>query len=98
MANFMTRVELHGATFDDYVNLHTHMAREGFTNTIRGGDGALYHLPPAEYDLTANCTVVEAREKASKAATQTRKSFAVLTVERGAAAWVGLAKVQQRAA
>jgi hypothetical protein len=54
MASFMTRVELHGANYQDYVNLHAHMTHEGFTNRIRGNDGAVYQLPPAEYDLTAN--------------------------------------------
>jgi hypothetical protein len=97
MASFMTRVELHGATYQDYTNLHAYMAQEGFTNTIRGSDGALYQLPPAEYELIANCSTVQAREKASKAATRTLKTFAVLTVEYSSAAWVGLSKVQQQA-
>ena len=98
MASFMTRVELHGATYQDYVNLHTYMAQEGFTNTIRSSEGVLYQLPPAEYELIASCTTVQAREKASKAAARTLKTFAVLTVEYSAGAWVGLDKAQQRAA
>ena len=53
---------------------------------------------PAEYELIANCTTVQARERASKAATRTLKTFAVLTVEYSSAAWVGLGKAQQRAA
>ncbi len=98
MASFMTRVELHSATYQDYANLHAYMSQEGFTNTIRSGDGVLYQLPPAEYELIANCTTVQAREKASKAATRTHKTFAVLTVEYSSAAWSGLSKVQQRVA
>lgn len=35
MATFMARVELHDAIYQDYVNLHSHMTQEGFTNTIR---------------------------------------------------------------
>jgi hypothetical protein len=93
----MTRVELHGATYQDYTNLHAYMAEEGFRNTIRGSNGALYQLPPAEYDLIANCSTVQVREKASRAATRTLKTFAVLTVEYSSAAWVGLSKVQQQA-
>jgi hypothetical protein len=98
MATFMTRVELHSAVYQDYVNLHSFMAQEGFTNTIRSGDGILYQLPPAEYELQANCTADKAREKASRAATRTGKSFAVIAVQYGAAAWVGLQKTQSRAA
>lgn len=97
MATFMTRIELHGAVYQDYVNLHSYMSQEGFTTTILGNDGARYQLPPAEYDLTANCTAVQAREKASRAAQKTLKGCAVLTVEYSGAAWIGLSKVQQRA-
>lgn len=97
MATFMTRIELHGAVYQDYVNLHAYMSQEGFTTTILGNDGALYQLPAAEYDLTANCTLVQAREKASRAAQKTLKSYAVLAVEYSGAAWHGLSKVQQRA-
>ena len=98
MAMFMTRVELHGAVHQDYVNLHTYMSQEGFTTTIIGNDGTFYHLPPAEYGLIATCTVVQAREKASRAAQKTLKSHAALTVEYSGAAWFGLSRVQQRAA
>ena len=97
MASFMTRVELHSATYQDYANLHTYMAQEGFTNTIRSNEGVLYQLPPAEYELIANCTAMQARDKAVKAATRTSKKFAVVAVEYGSAAWVGLSKVQHQA-
>lgn len=97
MASFMTRVELHGANYQDYVNLHAHMTHEGFTNRIRGNDGAVYQLPPAEYDLTANCTLDQAREKASRAAQKTLKTFAVVVSMYTSAAWMGLGKVQQQA-
>ena len=94
MAVFMTRVELHGAVYQDYVNLHTYMAQEGFTNTIRSDDGVTYQLPPAEYELNATCTAAQARDKASKAATRTLKAFAVVAAERTSAAWIGLAKAK----
>jgi hypothetical protein len=94
MATFMTRVELHGAVYEDYVKLHAYMAQEGFTTTIRSDDGNVYQLPPAEYELIANCTAAQARDKAGKAATRTLKSFAIVAAERGAAAWIGLAKAR----
>ena len=94
MANFTTRVELHGAAYQDYTNLHTYMAQEGFTHVIRGDDGILYQLPPAEYEINANCTALQVRDKASRAAARTFKSYSILAVERGAAAWVGLAKAK----
>ena len=98
MPTFITRVELHDATYQDYVKLHGFMGLEGFTNTIRGDDGGVYQLPPAEYHLVANCTASQARDKASAAAQKTLKKFAVIASEYTAAAWVGLAKAQSRAA
>jgi hypothetical protein len=97
MASFTTRVELHGATYENYVELHGFMAQEGYSQTILGGDGSLYYLPPAEYNLVANCTIEAARERASRAAEKTRKGFAVLVSQYTQAAWVGLQKVQAAA-
>ncbi len=97
MANFMTRVELHGASYQDYVNLHAYMTQEGFTNRIRGDDGAVYQLPPAEYDLITNCTMDQVREKASRAVRKTFKTFAVVVSMYTGAAWMGLGKVQPQA-
>jgi hypothetical protein len=93
MAKFMTRVELHDANYQDYVNLHSYMSKEGFSNTIRGDDGTLYQLPPAEYTTVADCTVLEVRDKASRAAQKTGKSSAVISSNHSGAAWVGLKKV-----
>ncbi len=45
----------------------------------------------------ANCTAIQAYDKANKAATRTLKTFAALTVEYTSAVWVGLGKVQQQA-
>jgi hypothetical protein len=97
MAAFNTRVELHDANYQDYVNLHSYMAQEGYTNTIRADDGTTYQLPPAEYNLVANCTIAQALEKAQRAAQKTRKSFAVLVSEYTSSRWVGLAKVRSAA-
>jgi hypothetical protein len=97
MATFLTRVELHDATYENYVQLHDFMGQEGFTATIRGGDGALYQLPPAEYHLSANCTIEDARAKASRAAQKTQRNYAVLVSEYSRAAWNGLKQVQARA-
>jgi hypothetical protein len=98
VAKFIARVELHDATYSDYLQLHGFMQQEGFTNTIRGGDGIVYQLPPAEYHIEAPWTAVQARDLASRAAQKTQKTFAVLTSEYNAAAWRGLNKVQMAGA
>lgn len=97
MSTFITRVELHGATYEDYGELHGHMALEGYSTTIRADDGTSYHLPPAEYQLTADCTIEDARTSAARAAQKTRKAFAILTSEYTRAAWIGLQPVRVRA-
>ena len=87
MASFMTRIELHSATYQDYVSLHGYMAQEGFTNTIRSDAGKVY----------ANCTRADALEKAKRAAQKTRKSFAAVVSEYIGCTWDGLAEVKQQA-
>ena len=98
MAEFMTRVELHDATYNDYLQLHGFMRQEGFTQTIRGDDGTVYQLPPAEYHIEAPWTAAQARDVASRAAQKTQKAFAALTAEYNAAAWRGLNKVRMAGA
>ena len=94
MAWFITRVELHGATYQDYTNLHAFMAAEGYTPTIRGSDGKTYQIPPAEYHLDGTYTCNQALEKAKRAATRTGKGFAAVATEAVSAAWVGLPLAQ----
>lgn len=94
MAWFIARVELHNAAYPDYAALHTYMAAEGYTNTIRGGDGKTYQLPPAEYHLEAICTRDQALEKTKRAARRTSKGFAVVVSETPGVSWVGLPVVQ----
>lgn len=100
MAAFMTRVELHDAKYpQDYVTLHGYMSLEGFTNTIQGSNGNVYELPPAEYNLIADCTRLEVIEKAKRAAQKTKKEFAVVVSEytNHGCNWIGLKVVPQRA-
>jgi len=49
MANYIARVELHSASYDDYEELHDNMGQQGFARMIRGSDGKDYHLPTGTY-------------------------------------------------
>jgi hypothetical protein len=93
MATFMTRVELHNASYSDYESLHTAMETEGFERTITSNDGVLYNLPTAEYYRSANLTKGQILESAKRAATTTRKAFAVVVTESNGVTWEGLSKV-----
>ncbi|HUI90827.1 MAG TPA: hypothetical protein VLX68_01140 [Chitinivibrionales bacterium] len=90
MATFMTRVELHDATYMDYESLHSAMQREGFTRTILAADGNTYILPTAEYYRTAQLTKNQVLESAQRAAVMTRKRYAVIVAETSGVTWSGL--------
>lgn len=93
MARFTVRVELHGADEDDYDLLHERMERAGFSRQIEGGDGKLYHLPPAEYDFQGQETIEQVRTKAHEVARTVRQRPAIL-VTQGSRAWSGLDEVK----
>jgi len=80
MAKFTTRVELYGkATWDDYEKLHSAMAKEGFSRTIKWeNDDTIYQMPHAEYNRNAEMASDEVRDSAVKAAASVWKDFAVL--------------------
>jgi hypothetical protein len=88
MASFTTRVELHGATSQDYDVLHAWMHAEGFKRTIRAENGVEYHLPTAEYDLAGGYSVMMVRDKAARAASKTGRRFWILVTEAGPRAWM----------
>jgi len=90
MSKFITRVELHGATNVDYLVLHQEMRKRNFSQIIRGDDGKLYQLPPAEYFSFGDIQGEDVRELARDAADLTGKRSAVLVSEYRAAFWVGL--------
>ena len=90
MSKFITRVELHNAEGGDYVTLHQAMESAGFTRTIRGDNGVLYHLPWAEYYCDVNGTAEAVLEAAKNAVAQTRRFGGVLVSELVRAVWNGL--------
>lgn len=66
MASFTVRVELHGATQQNYTDLHERMAAAHFKRVIQGESPSLigyWHLPTAEYDHSAAATAVQVRDR-----------------------------------
>jgi hypothetical protein len=92
MPSFMTRIELHDGSYDEYQILHQAMAAEGFERTITSDDGVTYHLPSAEYYRTVELTRQQVLEAAKRAAGKTRKSFAAIVTESRGSTWNGLKK------
>lgn len=96
MAKFSTRVELHSASYSDYETLHAAMERRGFSRQITSDDGKTYHLPTAEYNISAALDRQQVLESAKVAATETGKSFEVLVTESDGRTWHGLQEVAVR--
>jgi hypothetical protein len=92
MATFTTRVELHGATRDDYETLHDAMEGEGFSRKIKGDDGTRYHLPEAEYTISGVLTRTDVLDRAERAADQTGRSSSLLVTEAVGRSWRRLSK------
>jgi hypothetical protein len=95
---YMTRVELHDATWEDYTKLHGKMKAAGFSQTIKGDDGVVYELPPAEYYYVGQETRLQVLEKAKQAARAVKPSFAVVVTESNGVNWLGLKVVRSAVA
>ena len=94
MPNFMTRVELHNATYQDYENLHSAMETEGFERTITSDQGTTYHLPTAEYYRSTTLTRSQVLDSAKRAADKTKKHYAAVVTESNGVTWHGLEPVR----
>ncbi|MDE2020905.1 MAG: hypothetical protein KGJ13_11265 [Patescibacteria group bacterium] len=81
MKRFITRVELHGAGEQDYVNLHEAMERMGFARKIWADTRIWYYLPTAEYVYTGNITNQEVFNMAQRAANSTGRNSWILVAE-----------------
>lgn len=91
MANYIARVELHSASYDDYEELHDKMGQQGFSRQIRGSDGKEYHLPTGTYIMrNANVPGSDALNRAGNAAEQTGKKSSIIVAEWDSATWRGL--------
>jgi hypothetical protein len=94
MPNYMTRVELHHATEEDYETLHAAMEAQGFERTITSAERRVYHLPTAEYYRATNLQRGQVLESAKAAATTTGRRYAVVVTESNGLTWFGLEEVR----
>jgi hypothetical protein len=94
MATFMIRVELHSATYPDYVQLAKALAAQNVIDTIKGDNGLWYKLPPAEYQCIANLTPEAVRQIVATAAATTGKTYAIVVTQSAGMSWSGLEAVK----
>lgn len=93
MAHFITRVELHDATEENYQTLHVEMEELGFTRTIKGHDGATYKLPSAEYNYEGEVPIDTVLDKAKYTADTIGLKYEILVSESPKRRWHGLEKL-----
>lgn len=93
MARFTVRVELHGATWDDYAALYEQLAAYGITDVIASNEGIAYRMPPAEYNYEGLATRDQVLDAAKACAASVVRSYAVLVTEATARLWHGLERV-----
>jgi hypothetical protein len=91
MANYMARVELHSATWNDYELLHASMQRRGFVRIIKSSNGKSYQLPTGTYVVSnSNSSLQNALNTATEAANETRRQSWVIVADWTVASWIGL--------
>lgn len=88
MGKFITRVELHGASWpSDYEDLHRYMAEENFGRVIQGDDGEWYHLPMATYFSHGTRSPHEMFALARRAAARTFHDAEICVIEANTIVW-----------
>lgn len=93
MSRFITRVELHAATYQDYEILHDAMKEQKFYRTIQDSNTKeVFHLPTAEYWSQSEALdqkgVLELAEFAAK---KTGKKYSIVVTKSGGITFVNLA-------
>ena len=89
MANYTIRIELHGASAQDYLRLHDAMFQIGAKIYIEGDNGVAYQMPSAEYDLeNTGLSAAQVRDVAYEIARRFTPNPWVLVTEVASRAWV----------
>jgi hypothetical protein len=92
MSKFTVRVQLEGASLDEYPSLHEAMSKAGFSKTISSKNQTHYQLPRAEYAYEGNSiTATDVLKKVKDVAKSTERDYAILVTESKNRAWYGLA-------
>ncbi len=96
MSAYTIRIELHDATWQNYVDLANDLARVGVTDLITASNGTTYKMPPAEYNYEGQALIDQVLNAAKAAADRTGRANAVFVTEAAQRKWVGLAPVPKR--
>lgn len=90
---FTIRVELHDATWRDYVDLANDLATKGITDVVTADDGSSYKMSPGEYSYVGVATIDAVYNAAVLSAAKTGRRYAVFVSEAVRRKWIGLPAV-----
>lgn len=98
MNTYTIRVELHDASWDDYITLAAKLAHQGVVDVIKSDDGNWYKMPPAEYNYEGSADIHQVRTVVATIAAQVVVRYAVFVTESKRRAWQGLEVVKHSSA
>lgn len=92
MTDFTVRIEMHGATSEDYELLHARMQEKGFERYVSGRsttDGSLgtWILPTGEYNFSSTLEAKSVRDLAKEVADGIRSGSWCLVTAASARSW-----------
>lgn len=93
---YTIRVELHAASWQDYINLANDLSTKGIVTSITANEGVTYHMLPAEYNYQGSADIDTVLNAAKASAEKTGKRHAVFVTEASQRKWIGLEPVQVR--
>jgi hypothetical protein len=93
---YTIRVELHAASWQDYINLANDLSAKGIVTSITANEGVAYHMLPAEYNYQGPADIDTVLNASKASAAKTGKRHAVFVTEASQRKWIGLEPVQVR--
>ena len=87
------RIELHDASWQDYINLATYLSQKGITDVIRAYDGSRYKMSGGHYNYLGQKTFDQVYEDAVWCATMVGKRYGLMVSDVSANKWTGLPAV-----
>ncbi|MBU9379418.1 hypothetical protein [Burkholderia gladioli] len=94
MAEFLARVELHGASDEDYENLHFQLGIFGFVRVVPAVGGGNYRLPTGTYWIESTFNAQAVLGFAQTAAQVVMKDSSIVVAESNEAWFGGLTRVR----
>jgi hypothetical protein len=92
MPVFMLRVDLPGASVEEYLPLNDAMQRVGFARTMSASGGGAYVLPLGAFAFVGGQSTSRVLALAKQAVSTLGRTAAIIVVEAKAVAWEGLSK------